>query len=426
MYQESFFPTIKEQFKIKKFKMILGVLFLFLLKEFAVVIYLNGDVSFVADGYSEANTVRGAYYYAQEGFSKAAGLPDLCYSKLHDGSGFRGKNKGECKRNPDGSYIYTHYPPGSEYLATPLMKIFGPKMFLLRTQPILFNFSVAIIFFSFIFTILPVGHAFIASLVLLFPPMFHNYWHGLHHQGYAFSLLLLQIVTLSYFWSHKSKKIFFYLLLAFLGFVQGWMTFDYAFLATFFTLPAFFYFRTKLQLKWSDWFITTFFSGLGFSAAHLIHFYQVVLYYGTFDEAFNDLFHSAKYRFDNLGKTNHKITSARDLNPFSVAKDFLWRVAGRGKYTAVNLINYVWIVLGLYFVKKIEFRVKNYKFEFSISKNDCYSLLSAVLVASLWSLVMRQHAYIHGFIARHYYLVYLFCTLVLFKSSKRVDHRVQE
>ena len=175
-----------------------------------------------------------------------------------------------------------------------------------------------------------------------------------------------------------------------------------------------------------DWILATFFSGIGFTAAHIIHFYQVIWHYGSFEVAFNDLFHSAKYRFDNLGQTGRKVTSSKVLNPLSVAKDFLWRVAGRGKYTAVNLINYIWIVLALRFIKQIDFKIKNTSYRFNISRDDCYTIFAAVFVASLWSLVMRQHAFIHGFIARHYYLVYLFCTLVLLRGTTRLKGNSDE
>lgn len=419
MYPKTLLNTFLKFKHEKKFKIILAILVFFLIKEIIFVITLQGNVSSMADGYSEANSVRGAYYYSENGFREYGGLPDLCYSKLHDGEGFRSKKYTIC-REGDKKAVYTHYPPGSEYLATPLIYIFGPNMFIVRLQPIFFNFMVSILFITLMFHIFSLEKAFWISLLCLFPPMFHNYWHGLHHQGYAFSLTLLQLALITLMWTNKQRSLWNYVGLFFLGFLHGWLTFDYAFVATFISLPLFYFLKDQNQLKIMNLFWVVLWSGLGFTCAHIIHFYQVIWYYGNFQDAFNDLFGSAKYRFNNDGALTNKIKSHNDLNPLSVAKDFLWRVAGRGRYTAVNLINYVWIVLALKWIKRIDFKIKNYKFEFNISKNDCYAILAAVFVSSLWSLVMRQHAFIHGFIARHYYFVFLFCTLVMVRGAKRI------
>lgn len=419
MYSGSLWAIFKGLLSVKQFKIVLGILLFFLVKELIVVISLNGQPSHTADGYSEANTTRGAMYFADHGFSEYSGLGDLCYTDMFPDTGFAGEamDRGEkCTK-----YIYTHYPNGSEYLATPLIALFGPNMFLVRLQPILFNFLVAVFFFTVLFTYFDPKKALVLSVILLFPPMFHNYWHGLHHQGYALSLTLLQLGTVFMFWSRKNfSKYIFYFVLFLLGFIHGWMTFDYAFIATFFSLPLFFFFKEEFKLSWWDVIWVTFWSGIGFSVAHGLHFLQVVGYYGSYQDAYNDLFKSAQFRFNNHGQESGKIERMKQLNPFSVAKDFLWRVAGRGKYTAVNLINYVWIVLGLKLVKRIDFNFKGMKFNFDIKKNDVFAVITAVFVASLWSLVMRQHAFIHGFIARHYYLVYLFCTLVLVRGSNRI------
>lgn len=418
MHQTAFPFQIRELLKLKKFKIILGILALFLLKEIAVVIFLNGQPSYIADGYSEANTTRGAQYFAENGFTEYSGLGDLCYGDLFPDRGFKGQARD--KGTTCDKHVYTHYPNGSEYLATPLMKLFGPNMFMIRLQPVLFNFTVACIFFALLFIYFGPSKAFVLGVVLLFPPMFHNYWHGLHHQGYALSFTLIQLIITWRYWTFGFSKWLFYPALFLMGFIQGWMTFDYAFIASFFSLPLFFFLKEKRGLKIMDFLLVAFFSGLGFTAAHLLHFYQVAGYYGSFDKAFEDLFHSAKYRFDNLGKTSGKVTKMKELNPLSVAKDFLWRVAGRGKYTAVNLINFVWIVLALKLIRRIDFGFKDLRFKFDVTRNEVYSVLAAVFVASLWSLVMRQHAYIHGFIARHYYLVYLFCAMVMVRGAHRV------
>jgi hypothetical protein len=421
MYQESLWGTFKSLITEKKFKIVLGVLLFFLVKELIFIGTFNGKVSKIADGYSESNTIRGGTFFAEQGFTKYSGLPDLCYTDLFPDKGFKQdakKRGGTCHTS-----VYTHYPPGSEYLIYPSIKVFGnSNLYLIRLQPIFFNFFVSLIFLTMVFTIFPLKKAMEVSLILMFPQMFHNYWHGLHHQGYAFSFMLLQLTLVTMMWHHKSvKKIFGYPLLFLLGFLHGWMTFDYAFIASFFSLPLFFYFKDEAELSIWDFLWVAFFSGLGFTAAHGLHFIEVANYYGSYQEAYNDLFKSAQYRANNYGETGGKVKALRDLSPGAVVKDYLWRTAGRFKYTGVNLINYVWIVLGLKLIKRIDFKIKDYKFEFNITRSDVFAILTAIFVAGLWSMVMRQHAYIHGFIARHYYLVYLFCTLVLIRSAKKIE-----
>jgi hypothetical protein len=421
MHPKSLFLEFKALLPEKKFRIIFYVLTFYLVKELLFIASFNGGVSKIADGYSEANSIRGGHYFAENGLTEYSGLPDLCYGELHPNHGFKGayKKKGEeCKKS-----VYTHYPPGSEYLVTPFAKIFGAhNTYVLRLQPIFFNFLVSIIFILTLFKVYGLQAGYWIALISILPQMFHNYWHGLHHQGYAFSFLLLQMSLIFRVWtSDKKTSLASFAGLYILGFLQGWMTFDYAFLVSFVALPFYFLLREQHGVKLIHFIMSGFFSGLGFTTSHLLHFWQVVNYYGSFDQAYEDLFHSAKYRANNLGKTNAKITNLKEIKGLNVLKDFMWNTAGRFKYTSVNLINYVWIILTLKFIKRVQIKKSGNIYEFNITVSDLLAVFSAVFVAGGWSIVMRQHAWIHGFIARHYYLVFFICTTVFFSKLKKVE-----
>ena len=382
---------------------------LLVLKEVIYIQTFRNDVSPIADGFSEANAIRGAVFFQDNGFKETSGLPDLCYSDILPN---RGTNKSLCTGK-----AYTHYPPGPEYFNWFWMNVFGKGSFNpTRYVQILISFLIGLFFLKTIFTFVGGGSkGVLFGVILILPPMFSNYMHGLHYQQSAFLILQLQI-AFSILYSKNQRPIY---LLAFIvfGFLQGWLSFDFAFLATLFFIPFYILLEKEKYLKLRHIIFVGLSSGLSFTAAHFLHFLRVINYLGGLDEAIRDFAGSAAHRAFNAAsfedKPNPKFT--KEIGLLTVAKDYLYRVAGRGKYLAINLINFIWIILGLRFVKKLE--TKKYKFEFSVATRDLLALFSAVLISSLWSIIMRQHAHIHGFIARHYYLCYFFCCLILVKRT---------
>lgn len=389
--------------KIYPLRFVFIVFAILVAKEIIFINTFRDKVSPIADGFSEANAIRGALFFMDKGIGYFQGLPDIGYSDFLSGKGVRGYPNFGYKEE-----AYTHYPPGPEYLIWLGFKVLGRGNFNhLRYLPITFSILVGIFFINTIFSAVGGGtKGLILSLGLILPPMYSNYMHGLHYQQYAFLLLQLQICVAIRFVNQSQLWHSFAFLI--LGFLQGWLSFDYAFLASLFFIPFVILFNRSL----GDFVRVCFMSGIGFSISHLIHFQQVVSYFGSFDRAINEFIHSAAHRSFNAGTakdpSNPKFS---DIGLFTVAKDFLYRVAGRGKYLAINLINFIWIILSLRFIKTIE--TKKYRFHFDVATRDILALASAVIISSMWSIVMRQHAHIHGFIARHYYFCYFFCCLIL-------------
>lgn len=404
--------------KINPYKFVLIIFGLLVFKEIIYIQTFRNKVSPIADGYSEANTSRGGVFFYEHGVTSFSGLPDILYGDLllDKGSVPLMKEQGEIPH-----VAYTHYPPGPEYMAWLGYHIVGKGNFNeLRYLPILLSILAGYFFITVNFNLVGGGiRGVIFGLMLILPPMYSNFMHGLHHQQYSFLIIQIQMALAVLYCMKKITNPLYLLLFFVLGFFQGYLTFDYAFLASLFVIPFFIYFQSpfgtlvKVGLA----------SGLGFTTAHLLHFYQVVNYYGDLKQALADFTDSAAHRSHNaegIDKANPKY-NPKEIGPFTVMRDYLYRVAGRGKYLSVNLMNFIWIIIGLKFVKRITFK-KGWTFEFSVTGRDLAALASAVIISSMWSLVMKQHAHIHGFISRHYYFCFYFCCLILITRTKKVEN----
>jgi hypothetical protein len=411
----------------KPLRFLMVIFAVLVVKELIYITTFRKDiVSPIADGYSEANTIRGGTGFIEKGITSMKGLPDTCYNNLiptEGRIGFARSKTGDPNASCAG-VAYIHYPPGPEYMAWLGMNIVGKENYtLLRLLPITLSVFVGMFFIQTMFNLVGGGtRGLIFGLALLLPPMYTNYMHGLHHQQYAFLMFQLQMcLTILYMTKAEWKKWWMIPLFALLGFCQGYMTFDFAFLATLFVIPFYFYFREDRKVSVFTLIKIGLASGLSFTLAHLLHFYQVVLYIGTYDQALRDFLASANHRASNAGdiaNTPHSKYDPTQIGPLTVAKDYLWRVAGRGKYLAINLINFIWIVVGLRFIKRIELK-KGQVFHFEIRNSDLLALVSSVVISSLWSIAMKQHAHIHGFIARHYFFCYLFTCLILVTRTRK-------
>jgi hypothetical protein len=410
------------------FKCLLIVFACLVVKELIYITTFK-DVSPIADGYSEANTIRGGTGFIKNGVTSMSGLPDTCYGDLLGDRGRVGFMRKK-KNNPTASCAgraYIHYPPGPEYMAWLGMSVVGTESYkLLRLLPIALSVIVGYFFLSTMFSLAGGGtRGLIFGLFLILPPMFTNYLHGLHHQQYAFLMFQIQICLTVLYMTNKDWKRWWVIgVFALLGFCQGYMTFDFAFLATLFVVPFYIFFKDDHNVSFFTLVKIGLASGLSFTLAHALHFFQVINYLGSYDKAIHDFTSSANHRATNsgdLGNAPHVKYNPKEIGLLTVAKDFLWRVSGRGKYLAINLINLIWVVTSLRFIRKITLR-KGTVFSFEIRNSDLLALLASVVVSSLWSIVMKQHAHIHGFIARHYYFCYLFCGLILVLRTKKENH----
>ena len=251
-----------------------------------------GDALSPIDAFSEANAIREARNFMDTGIAANAGLGNVMRPGLYPNEGFEGYPLlAGPSVTPSG--VYTHYPPGPEYLLYATMRLLGPEpVSHLRILPLGITWAAAV-FFG-----LRLRRRFgtpVASLVMLACaalPMFSDADSYLHNHGYALALLLVEIGICV----GRNAMVLPFLLL---GFLQGWLSFDYVFLVTLVPgtlelamarLGIGHIVRPRLAL----WRCIA--AGAGFAFAHLLHFAEVCAFYGSFHAALQDLTNAAAFR----------------------------------------------------------------------------------------------------------------------------------
>jgi hypothetical protein len=363
---------------------------------------LRDSVSSIATG--EADAIRSAESYAKFGFQKYCGLPDITY-----GNKFPEKDAGTGYQ-----YIYTHYPPGPNYIVGMITKLVG-------TGKILFYrlFSIGVGLFSLLFLTLRLKKHFgypttaVLLLLLLAPPMTLNMMHALHYQGHAFSLLLVELALLLPLMEKPSLTKNSLIALFLLGFVQGWLSFDYFFLVSFAAAPFILYRASADRQRSLSVFAPFVVPMAGFAIAHLLHFAQVACYLGGFSEAVLDFSSAAAHRGGSLDTQRGGITGLI----FVIFKYFSILMKDQ-RYFAFDLIP-VTIALAIIVGKRVfwEQQINNWKFAFKPNPRSRRSLVASIIVAAGWIFAMKNHANGHAhFIPRHFFIVYFFTVLVFVRS----------
>ena len=251
----------------------------------------GNDLSYV-DAYSEANNLREARNFLEQGLWKYHGLGNVYHDGMYPDEGFATESDDKkYALTPEG--VYTHYPPGPEYLIYAAARLIGAEpVWRIRLLPIALG-GAAMIFLG-----LSVRRRFGATVGWLVmgacaaTPCVTDVFTCLHYQGYAFALLLFELgILLS---TGTARWPF-----AVLGFLQGWLSFDYVFLIA--ALPL----AIELVMpridpvyrrRWPLAMTRAALIGAAFAAAHLLHFFQVWAYWGTFAQALADFGASAAHR----------------------------------------------------------------------------------------------------------------------------------
>jgi hypothetical protein len=251
----------------------------------------GNDLSLV-DPYSEANALREVRHFLDDGLTRHYGLGTVYYPGMYPIEGFAAEPD-VSRFGVSAEGVYTHYPPGPEYLLYAAAKLLGAEpVSRLRLLPISIGWA-AMLFFGFAVRRrfgTAVGWMVMAACILT--PTVTDGFVGLHAQGYAFALLLVEIgcaigtgVRVAPF--------------ALLGFLQGWLSFDYVFLVALTPLAielAMPRIEPEYQRRRRLACLRAILAGGGFGAAHALHFLQVWAYWGSFEAALRDFANAASYR----------------------------------------------------------------------------------------------------------------------------------
>ena len=371
---------------------------------------LDDGLSLIADAFSEANTIRASEGYAVEGFLKHAGLPDIAYGDQFSDTGSKGK------ADDKGTFVYTHYPPGPDLALGVLTLIFGKgNLGYFRLLPITVGLVGMVVFAWGMARTLGDAKAALMMLGCAVVPMFSNMMHGLHHQGYALALLLVELGLLMAMTANRTVGTRWFVALAVVGFCHGWLTFDHTFLVVLAPVPLAIgrWGQTGLMKRMA---VSACVLGLGFVLAHTLHLFQVALYYESLTKAIADLAQSAAER------SRGSISSKVDTTPMALLLAYLfdhihsWRFFGWFFRLAVVFCAAL-IITGR---GRITFEEpRPMQIEWNVSPWIGFlSVLTAGVISSLWILVMWNHAWYHiHYIPRQFFIFYFFLLLAIVQAT---------
>ncbi len=454
----------------------------FLGSVFALLILLQGlylikigpGVSKHTDGFSEANALRAADAYIQDGLWSYHGLPRQAYGKRLHGEGvyamivgadgavpleYRLRLPARCA-NPD-LWVYTHYPEGPDVMLALIGHVVGlENMRLLRLFPLGIGLFASAIFFITVAQRFGTGRAVFIAAGCVLLPMFHACMPGLHYQGYSLALLLLQIsLLLRMYWRQTPIPKWHWAALFLFGFLQGWLSFDQFFVVGLIAWPFWLlrksegYTPSKLTLA-----LCLALPVAGFGLAHCLHFLQVVGGTGSFQAAIEEFRATATERaglhggesglLPMLQKTGALGGAYYLLHPFqyllgTVENPYIRMVIS-------SLYNYIqyFIHLGLFqfapvfpvaavlllpvvlfhqFQIVLPCRARSTPIALTFCRPAGGNLLptfgAALFTSLIWLFVMAGHTVNNGHITvRHFFVFYLFVLIALSKSVRL--HRV--
>jgi hypothetical protein len=387
----------------------------------AVIRDMGNDLSDV-DPFSEANVLREVQNFREHGLMRDHGLGNVYHPDMYPGQGFtQGSDDANVSVTPEG--VYTHYPPGPEYLLYAASSIFGPEpVSRLRLLPITAGW-IATLFLGFkVRRRFGIAVGWLVMSAFLLAPATYDGFIGLQTQGYALALLMVEIGCA--IGALPSLAPF-----AIVGFLQGWLSFDYVFLVTFVplaleaVLPRM---DPGYRPRWRLALMRAVLAGGGFTAALALHFLQVWAWWGTFDTALRDFAAAASHRAGMSEGTTGYLTQALGnlktylygLHPFHLALS----LPDSGSVQDWSMFRFLGLSLGpwwlLVTLGMIAWHRFNPKPGLSSSRLDWHFVCAiGMLTSSLWFIVMVNHGGYHRhFIYRH--LFFAFFVMVLFSAIK--------
>lgn len=393
-----------------------------------------GDQLSPVDPYSEANQIRETHEFLDRGLWVNHGLGNVLYGNLYPKFGFAADADGRAGHlEPDG--VYTHYPPGPEYILYVSMKLLGPTpVSRLRIVPIVVGWLATIYFGLSLARRFGLGASMVVIVACTTLTPFYDAFTDLHLIGYACALLLVEIGICFGF---NTMIVPF----ACLGFVQGWLSFDYGFLVIFtplaieVSLPALCP-GTTPRLRLALWRVLA--AGTGFVAAHLLHFAEVVAYFGTLQAALHDMRSVAANRSGegSSGALAYLLATARVLYLYWFG-DIVWpltlvvpRVGPNQRFILQNprALHFLSFSLGAWWLALTGFlAISGSSFiqrpawaTDRLLRDWLVTSMCGVLTCSLWLIVMNNHAVVHQHLLfRHMFLAFLLMALFVINRIPR-------
>ena len=376
-----------------------------------------GDGLSPMDPYSEAGVVRAGERFAREGFLENFGLPDVTYGDRFPGEGMTGPS-GSRPSDP----IYHGYPPGSEWLGGLYSRWFGAgRVALFRVFPVAFALLASATFLAGLTWAVGRSQACWVYLACLLTPMFTAMSHVLHYQGYALSLLLIELAILMNLLSPSGPgraRAGTLAALFLLGFLQGYLCYDYCFVTTFAAVPiALLIVPDDRAIPWKSILALCVAAGLGFVMAHGLHFTQSLLYFGDLRSALEEYAFRSKKEYAARSLLEGRSTiegiliGVRYYARAYLRWNQLFGVAGE-----VLVAGLIWVLV----VSQATFGAGRWQFQATMTRpraRELAGLAAALAIGLGWLFVKRYHALNHlNYIGRHLFLFHLSGCLIVARA----------
>lgn len=382
----------------------------------------NNNLSF-ADPWTEADTIRSAEAFALHGFTSNSGLPDIAFGCQFADQGTKkilldsenaktwklgtlsAREGHEVSYN---SFVYTHYPPGPSWIAGISAKIFEPTAIAkLRIIPVLIGLLSIACFLWQIFNLVGAIKGALAAIIFASIPMLSNMMHVLSYQGYALALLLFGIAICIKVFIHKNPSFYELLLLFSISHIQGWMGFDYFFLVISLPIIIMLLFPPNTTNR-NKVYLMVMVCLIGFSLAHLVHFYQVINYLGSLDKALLDFSGTAAYRSQSITYDDGSALPSTA----SLLWSYLTTYSGSWRHLGWSALYYS--VIGSIIILALPSSAQKYRLILGI--------YLSLFIASLWVITMPQHAAQHWhFIPRHYFICIFFTSIAVLSAIPQTN-----
>lgn len=386
-----------------------------LLTQVFEIYHIRNGLSPTADPYSEANVIRAAEHYAKYGFLVDAGLAHIVYGDRFRNSGWTQ----DLYRFPLPSGVYTRYPPLPEIIAGMLEKIVGYRVWVWRLVPVLLGLAATVYAFAALRRVLDSLAASGMIILLSIVPMVTSHMHGLHFEGYghaAFLCELALLVRILFLDERPSRGA--YMALFGLGFLQGWLSFEYVFVVSAAVVPLALVARAhgaRVELRTVLLLLAV--SGGGFVAAHLLHFLQVATFYGSISAALQDFSGRAAYRFAGEAQAPYLVQVAVNLVKYAVV---IWFSPNNQHFGALLFIVTLLVILrGMMSARGASgLRTGTRRGPARLSdKRVVLPMVVSYAIAAIWLFVMPSHANIHTHIVPRVFFLPYFVVVLIFTLS---------
>lgn len=367
---------------------------------------LGEALSPIADPFAEADTIRSAEAYAAEGLASQAGLPQVTFGRRFPGEG--------TQPGPDASAIYLHYPPLPNWIAGLVVRaVGGVRVPLMRLAPIAVGFACL----GALATALARAEGRLRAAAILgaleVAPLFSNMMHGLHHEGYALALLLAELGVLVRAFAPPREGVppprGTLAWLAAIGFLEGWLSFDFCFLVAFAALPIWLLSPDPLappaRRRAA---LCVLVPGAAFTAAHALHFLQVAIHLGGLGAALDDYLRIAVRRAAGT-------LDGRPVPPpalLSLLRRYVFELLPSPRFLGTAGSGVAAVAVLALLAGNIRVRLGGDGLAFRAPRRRLLAAAAAFAIASLWLAVMRQHAAVHAhYVPRHWVLFYFVVVL---------------